>query len=409
MSANRLLMVMNNPAFLISHRLPVAIAARDAGWEVHVATPHGDAVTQLRRYGFIHHTVAFSRQGMRPDQEIRTWFRLVQLYRTIAPDVIHHVTIKPVLYGGLAARWAGVSAMVSAVSGLGYVFLASGWKAKLVRALVRRLYRLGLNHPNSRVILQNPDDRDLLIQAGALRDEQVVMIRGSGVDLQAFSATPLPSGVPIVMLPARMLWDKGVGEFVRAARLLREEGVKARFILVGDTDPGNPAAIPLDLLRAWRRDGEVEWWGHQDAMPATLSQASIVCLPSYREGLPKVLLEAAACGRPLVATDVPGCREPVIHEENGLLVPVRDCHGLADGLRTLLADRAMQVRMGAVSRLVAERDFSVDKVVAAHLDVYGKLLRERSPRRTSGTRAIEKDRASAPVIGWVKRSGPTRS
>lgn len=374
MSGYRLLMVMNNPAFLLSHRLPVALAARAAGWEVHVATPDGDTVPEIIRHGFAHHVVPFTRRGMRIDQEFRTWRHLVRLYQRLAPDVVHHVTIKPLLYGGMAARWARAPAVVGAVSGLGYVFMADGWKGGLVRTVVRRLYRLALNHPNSRIILQNPDDRDLLVRAGALRQEQAVMIRGSGVDLGTFRATPLPTGVPVVMLPARMLWDKGVGEFVRAARQLRHSGVRARFVLVGDTDPGNPAAVPLDLLKTWRRDGEVEWWGHRDDMAATLARASVVCLPSYREGLPKVLLEAAACGRPVVTTDVPGCREPVSHGENGLLVPVRDCAGLARGLRTLLADRCLQARMGDTGRRIAEREFDVNKVVRAHLAVYRELL-----------------------------------
>jgi glycosyltransferase involved in cell wall biosynthesis len=286
------------------------------------------------------------------------------------------VTIKPVLYGGIAARLCRVRALVSAVPGLGYVFLAEGFVASWRRFLVKLAYRLSLAHRCGRVIFQNPDDLAAFVNAGIMKPQSAILIRGSGVCTDNFHASPEHLTTPLVVLPGRMLWDKGVGEFVQAAASLAREGVKARFALVGDTDPHNPAAIPTETLREWDRAGVVEWWGHRSDMPRVLSEAHIVCLPSYREGLPKALLEAAASGRPIVTADVPGCREIVRHDENGLLVPVADATSLATALRALIEDPGKRQRMGACGRRMVEREFSVDKVISATLDIYRDLLRQ---------------------------------
>lgn len=374
MASPRLLLVVNDAAFFLSHRLALATGARDAGFDVHVATPRDEASARIEATGLAYHAIPLSRRGTSPGGELRTLASLVALYRDVAPDVVHHVTAKPILYGGIAARVAGVPAVVHAVSGLGHVFISPTARARVLRQAIRATYRLATSHPNCAVIFQNDDDRRTF--GTAIRTSRVVMIRGSGVDLRVFRPTPLPGGVPLVVLPARMLWDKGIAELVDAARTLKREGVQARFALVGGIDPGNPAAVPRERIEAWVREGVVEWWGLRTDMPEVLAQATIACLPSYREGMSKALLEACAAGRPIVTTDVPGCRDVVAGGEHGVLVPARDAGALADAFRQLLGDRARLERMGAAAAEAA-RAFSVEEVLAKTLQLYRDLLERR--------------------------------
>lgn len=373
----RLLFVVSQARFFVSHRLPLAEAAAVAGYEVHVAVPDGPGAELVAERGFPVHPVAFDRGGMNPAADARTAAQLAALYRRLRPDLVHHVTVKPVLYGSLAARILGVPAVVNAVSGLGYLELAPGRRARAARAVVRTLYRLAFRRPRLRVIFQNPDDRREFEAAGIVRPDQSALILGSGVDLAAFAPSPRPEGRPVVLLPARMLWDKGVGEFVAAARALHARGYAARFVLVGDTHE-NPSAVPVATLDAWTREGVVEWWGHRDDMPAVFAQASVVCLPSYREGCPKALLEAAASGRAIVTTDVPGCREVVRDGQEGLLVPARDPIALAGALERLLDDADFRGACGVRGRRRAEQDFGVERVIDATLGVYRALIPRRA-------------------------------
>jgi len=370
----RILYVGNDADYFLSHRLPLAKAAQSSGYDVHVATPDGSGVERIVGEGFTFHPILLNRMGISPFQEIKSLLDIYKLYRELQPALVHHVTIKPVLYGGMMARLAGIPAVVSTVSGLGYVFISRGFKAKLGRSIVKFLYRLALGHDNNVVIFQNPDDKNLFLGSGMITKGRVALIKGSGVDLRAFAPMAEPGAIPLIILASRMLWDKGVGEFVEAARLLQNAGIKARFALVGDTDPGNPAAVPTSQLEDWKRDGVVEWWGRRDDMPNVFAQAHVVCLPSYREGLPKVLIEAAACGRPIITTDVPGCREVVRDGENGLLVPIRDAVALATALRKLIEDPELRRRMGKKGRELAVTEFSVETVVNESLGIYRELI-----------------------------------
>jgi glycosyltransferase involved in cell wall biosynthesis len=287
---------------------------------------------------------------------------------------MHTVTIKPVLYGGIAARLLRVPSLVSAVSGLGLVFVGGDRKASSVRWAVRALYRLALGHSNSCAIFQNPDDCQHMVDAGLVASEQTVLIRSSGVDVAVFQPSPPPPGPPIVILPARLLWPKGVGEFVEAARLLLQDGVAIRMALVGEPPPQHRASVTRSMIEAWVDQDLIEWWGYQPDMAQVYARSHIVCLPSYYgEGVPRVLIEAAACGRPIVTTDTPGCREVVRHGENGLLVAPRAAKALADALRTLAQDAGLRVEMGRRGRQRAVAEFSLDRVVAATLAVYQRL------------------------------------
>ncbi len=352
----------------------MARAARDAGFDVHVAAPEGKSAEILRSEGLSFHPIPMTRSGLAPWKEFTTIAVLFRLYRRLGPNLVHHLRLKPVLYGGLAAYGARVPAVVGLLTGLGYVFIAESRKALFMRKLVVLSCKVAFKHGNQRIIFQNPDDQGVFIQNQILPASQTALIKGSGVDIHTYLPTPEPEGVPVVVLASRMLRDKGVIEFVEAARSLKAVGVSARFVLVGETDPGNPTAISADQLRGWADEGIVEWWGHQTDMRKVLSQANVVCLPSLREGVPKVLIEAAACGRSIVTTDAPGCREIVRNGENGLLVPVRDSKALADALRLLIESAPLRAQMAARGREIAVSEFSVERVVNETLGVYRELL-----------------------------------
>ena len=365
----KLLFVVTEDWYFVSHRLPLAIAAHEAGYDVAVATrvaAHGDII---RAAGIRLIPFALSRRGGNPLREVMA---LVRLYRQERPDIVHHVALKPVLYGALAARLARVPAQVNAVTGLGWLFTSAKGITRIIRPAVRWTLAWLLKARGSLTIVQNPDDRDLLIRSH-LPENRLRLIRGAGVDTAAFYPASEAYGTVCVVLAARMLWDKGVGEFVEAARLLTQAGLNARFVLVGDPDPDNPASVPESTLHAWHEKNGVEWWGRRDNMPAVLHAAHIACLPSYREGLPKTLLEAAACGLPIVTTDAPGCREVVRDGDNGFLVPVRDATALADALRKLIESATLRSAMGRRSRERVLAEFSREQVITETLAVYQEL------------------------------------
>ncbi len=372
--SRRLLVVCNDLNFFLLHRLPETTGALQAGYEVHVATPPGDRVSEVLAHGFVHHTLALSRSGRNPLRELATFFGFCRLFRQVRPDLLYLMTIKPILYGGIAARLTGVKAVVAAVFGLGYVFTDEKRTTRLLRKAVSFVYGLALGKRNLRTIFQNPTDRDVLVGLGAVAQEKTVVIRGSGVDLRKFEVRPEPADPVIVLMAARLLRDKGVTEFVEAARQLKVQGINARFLLAGSPDEGNPSSFSQADLEKWRQEGNVEFLGYRSDMPVLLSKAHIVVLPSYREGLPRVLEEAAACGRAIVTTDVPGCRDAIVPGETGLLVPVRDAGKLAEAIRLLVEDAPLRHKMGESGRKLAERCYAVKMIVQAHLSLYQELL-----------------------------------
>lgn len=295
---------------------------------------------------------------------------LVQLFRRERPSLVHSFTAKGVLFGSLAAHLAGVERIVNSITGLGYVFISDDVRARMMRPVIERWYRTVLN--GSAVIFQNTDDRRYFETRGLVSGPSY-FIPGSGVDTDVLRPAPEPEGTPIVLLAGRMLWDKGIDVFVEAARQLRSEGSEARFVLAGDTDDGNPSSVPKAQLEAWQAEGAVEWWGFQRDIASLMANSQVVCLPSLREGVPRALIEAGALGRPLVATDTPGCREIVRHGDNGLLVPVQDAPALARALARLLAERDLRRQMGQRARQIVEDDFSIVHVARRTLAVYDEL------------------------------------
>jgi glycosyltransferase involved in cell wall biosynthesis len=379
-SPQKILYVLNGVPFFLSHRLPLALAAQKEGFDIHVAAPAHESSARIGGYGFHFHPITMSRKGIHPLQELSTLRELTKLYRSVRPTLVHHLTIKPILYGGIAARRARVPAVVSAVTGMGYVFSATGMKAALLRGVVTRAYRKVLCHPRSKVIFQNPDDQRAFIDGRMIDASAAVLIKGSGVDTAEYSPQPEPNGRPLVIFAGRMIWDKGVGEFVQAAQKLRSAGVNARFALIGESDPGYPGTVPNEQLTKWRDENVCEWWGQRKDMPHVFAESNIVCFPSYyREGVPKVLIEAASCGRAIVSTDMPGCREIARHEYNALLVPPRNVDLLADALSRLLNDRGLREQLGRRGREMVMNEFSVEMIIAQTMAVYRELI---SPQTT---------------------------
>lgn len=371
----KILFIVNTLDFFLSHRLPLAIAAKQAGYEVHIAAASNDKAIKLQTYGFKYHILPFSRSGQNPIYEIKTVVKLFSLFLRVKPDLVHLITIKPVLYGGIVARLSNIKAVVFAVSGLGTVFIAgSGLMPRVRRKFVTTLYAFAFQHKNMAVIFQNPDDRDKLLSLGTVDFLQTRMIRGSGVSLTSYSYLLEPDGKPVVVMAARLLRDKGVLEFVEAARLLKARGLDIEMRLIGSPDIGNPTSVTLQELEEWERDGYIRLLGYREDISQQYAAANIVCLPSYREGLPKSLVEAAACGRAVITTDVPGCRDAIIANVTGILVPVRDAHALADAIQELLANPDKRLAMGAEGRKLAEANFSIENIVGQHMKIYEDVM-----------------------------------
>lgn len=374
-----LMFVVNVDWFFLSHRLPIALEAKSHGFQVHIATGLTDKLDELKNYGLVVHPLEIDRSSASVGNAWHMMVALWRVFRAVRPDLVHLVTIKPVLLGGIIARLAGVPAVVAAISGLGFVFVAQGIKAQVRRFLVGLLYRLALGHRNLKVIFQNPNDREILMTATDLLNSEIAMIRGSGVDLRQYILRPLPTNERLVVMAARLLVDKGVTEFVEASRMLRTRfkgsNPVVRFVLVGEIDIANPTSVSIEQLKAWLDEGAIEHWGHRSDMPEVLSAANIVCLPSYYgEGLPKVLIEAAACGRAVVTTDHPGCRDAIEPGVTGLLVPARNAKALANAIQDLLDHPDKCAAMGRAGRELAERAFDVNQVVSAHLQIYEELM-----------------------------------
>ncbi len=371
----KLLFVVTEDWYFVSHRLELAIAARQAGYDVAVATRVDRHARQITDAGLALYPVPFNRGGLNPLEEFRTLIRLARIYRREAPDIVHHVALKPVIYGSIAARSLGIKGIVNALGGLGYVFSSVGWRAKILRRMIKPALKLALGGSNSRLIVQNSDDRDKVVGDGLANAGSIRLIRGAGVDPSAYRQVAVASPAPLVILPARLLREKGVGEFVEAARLLQARGISARFALVGKPDLANPASVSQPEIDAWVSERVVEFWGWRDDMPGVFSQAQIVCLPTYYgEGLPKSLLEAAASGCAIVATDIPGCREIVQQGITGWLVPPRDVPALADALRQAIEQPGLRQIYGSSARALIATDFSMHRVAAETIAIYDELM-----------------------------------
>lgn len=365
----RLLFFVSEDWYFVSHRLSLALAAQRDGFEVIVVTrchTHFDMLVEL---GFLVIPFETKRRGISPIGLLKEAITLAGIYRKLKPSIVHHVALRSVVVGAIAAHISGIQRVVSAITGMGFFFV-DGDKIPFTRRVLQWVCPRLL--ASSSIIVQNADDRALLLNLG-LRNENIRLIPGAGVDA-ALYAPSVKNHIDesiIVLMAARLVWDKGVGEFVQAARALSASNVK--FVLVGRYDEASPVAVTSADLEGWLSEGVVEYWGYRDDMYNVLPKAHIVCLPSYREGFPKILLEAMSCGLPCITTDVPGCREAVRDGDNGLLVPVRDAAALAGAIRKLLDEPTRRLRMGRRGRERVLTEFAEGHIIQATLSLYHDL------------------------------------
>jgi len=374
----RIIFVINNVDFLLSHRIDICIAAVQEGYEVHVISPGNVQVASvLKGMGIFFHELELSRSGKNPFLELKSAFNLFRIFQKIKPDLVHLITIKPYLYGGIVARLAKVPAVVSAVAGLGILFSSSEPKYRLIRLSIYPLFKLAFGHKNQVVIFQNSTDQHILVNWKVLHMHKARIIRGSGVKLSSYPALPEPENHPlIVSFASRLLKDKGVEILANASRLLKYKKIDVVIWLIGEVDSGNKNSITQQQLRDWEDEGLVEVLGFRSDIADLFGKSNIIALPSfYGEGLPKVLIEAAACGRATITTDHPGCRDAV-EFDTGVLVPIKDHVALAEAIQDLIQDPRKRRRMGKAGRRLAEQNFSVERVVANHIQIYQRLLSE---------------------------------
>jgi len=373
----KILLAANTDWFLYNFRYALIHELREQGYEVVLVSPPGDFAQRFLDDGFRWLPWWLQRRSIAPWLEIVSFFQILQTYRREKPDLIHHHTIKAVLYGSLAAMVVGSPKISNSISGQGYVFMGTELKARFSRNLIRPFYRYALQASSSAVIFENPGDRQFFLDQNFVTPENSWLIEGVGADPQRFSPGPEPEEPVVILMAARTLWQKGVGVFVDAAKILRQR-LPVRMVLVGEPDPGNPGTLDISTLEAWHREGVIEWWGWQQDMERIYQQAHIVALPTmYGEGLPTTLIEAAACGRPIVATDIPGCRAIVKQNHNGLLVPQNDALALARALETLALDPDLRLNMGLAGRKIVLERFTHQHINQATLHVYKHLLESR--------------------------------
>lgn len=375
----KILFLVNDLSFFISHRLSIAETAfHKEGYDVIIGygeTGSADPLL-LQKKGFKVNSVFMQRGGLNLFSEFKTLFSIWKLFKKEKPEIVHLITIKPYLYGGIISQFLKVPSVVSAVSGLGTLFTSKNFKSVILHLLLYPIYKLAFNHYNQKVIVQNLDDLKILVDLGYLKLSKSKLIKGSGVNLDNFTKLKEKGAAPIICFAGRLIKEKGVYEFISAAQLLRQKNINARFLLAGSLDNKNPSSLSQKDLDRIKNEGYVEVLGYQKDIPALYEKSHIVCLPSYREGFPKALVEAAAAGRAVVTTDVPGCRDAIIPNKTGLMVPVKDTEKLASALQWLIEHSEERVAMGKAGRELAIKEFSIEKIVREHLEIYKELSKK---------------------------------
>ena len=366
----KILYIINVDWFFISHFLPIAIEAKKRGFEVHIACGLTDRLEFLEQNGFIVHTLNISRSGTGLIKEFASIIDIFKIIKLVNPEIVEFLTIKPVLYGGIISRLLPSRKKVFYITGLGYVFIQNGFKGTFVKSIVKALYSLALSGKNTTVITENIFDKNLISSLNTVNKEHIKIIKGAGVDLSQYNYIEEDNRQVIVVMASRLLRDKGVFEYIEAAKLLKNKGLNVRFELYGDADEGNPTAVSQNELERIREEGYVTVNGFTSNIASVFSKSNIIVLPSYREGFPKVLVEAAACGRAVITTDVPGCRDAIVVNESGLLCKVKDAQSLAQQIEKLIVDDILRTKMGKAGRRLAEKEFDITKIIQEHFQAY---------------------------------------
>jgi glycosyltransferase involved in cell wall biosynthesis len=365
--SKKILFVVNVDWFFISHRLPLAFEALKKGYDVHITCGITDKKEYLESLGLKVHPLSLTRGGTSIKSEIKALAEISKILKKINPDIAHFITIKPVLYGGIISRFLNINKKVFSISGLGFLFIKQGLKASIVRNIIKTIYKFAFSGKNSHVIVQNPDDKAVV---NSISDIPITLIRGSGVSLSQYDYIEENDQNVKVSMACRLLKDKGVFEYIEAAKILKNKRLDVEFELYGDTDLDNPASLTDKDFRKIKEDGFVKVYGFSSDIAKVFTDSNIVVLPSYREGLPKVLIEASACGRAVVTTDVPGCRDAIEPNHTGLLCEVKNAKSLADAIEKLILDKELRNSMGKAGRILAEKEFDIKKVVEKHFDIY---------------------------------------
>jgi len=372
----KILFIVNVDWFLYSHRLPIALEAKRKGYEVHIATTITSENTKksLEAKGLYFHEILFDRRGNNLVKICKVFFKVIFLLLKIKPDILHLITIQPIILGGIAAKFVGIRKVVFAISGLGHAFLSETWITNLRRYFILKLYSFALSIKNRIVIFQNRKDLLLLSKVCSLESNEIYLFDGSGVDLNKFCFTKIPDTTPIVLMASRLLISKGVREFANAAKIITEKDLKIKFQLVGKPDESNPLSISKEEINLWVKDGYIEYLGFKKDLYKIIANSHIVVLPSYYpEGLPKVLCEAAACGRPIITSNKPGCKDAIEDGVTGLLIKAKDANKLANCILSLLDNKKLMLEMSLAGRKRAEQKFNIKNIVDKHMKVYEKL------------------------------------
>jgi len=366
----QILYIINVDWFLISHFLPVVLEAKNRGYKVHIACGLTNKQEFLENLGFIVHKLDISRSGTSIVKEFQSIIEIYKAIKCVNPEIVEFLTIKPVLYGGIISKLLPPRKKVFYITGLGYVFIQNGFKDIVVRNIVKSLYRIALSGKSTSVITENIFDKSLLNSLNILDNTQIKVIKGAGVDLKKYAYSEENDDRVTVVMASRLLRDKGVYEYLEAAKIIKEKGLNVNFELYGDSDEGNPTAVTKDELEQIQEGGYVQVNGFTSNVANVFSNSNIIVLPSYREGFPKVLVEAAACGRAIVTTDVPGCRDAIEVNITGLLCKVKDAQSLASAIEKLVLNTTLRNEMGKAGRVLAEREFSINKILLEHFNTY---------------------------------------
>jgi len=370
----KILFFISEDWYFWSHRRSIAIEAIRRGYEVVLVSRVNELQEEIEQLGIKLIPSRLVRKSVNPFGELKTLLELIRIYRQEKPDIVHHVALKPIIYGTLAARITNIPGIVNAFGGLGHLFSSSNWRTRFLKNLFILILRLTLNNDRIRIILQNPVDFQRLIKKKVVDGDKLKLIRGAGADLGYFIPTEEPEGTPVLVYAGRLLWSKGVGDFVHALEIIKDQEIDFRAVLIGKPDPDNPESIPINKLEKWEEKGLIEWKGFREDMALELSSATMIVLPTYYgEGVPKILIEAAAASRPIITTKIPGCMEIVKDNWNGLLIPPHKPEELARAICKLINDKDLRQEMGKNGRMLVEKEFSEEIVLEQTFSLYEEL------------------------------------